>query len=109
MRLAVARRCVVAAGVLSAALAPAPAAARPVHAARRTPAGELDPRIQKLVASISEERLQAAADRSSSSFRTRNTLSDPDLPNGIGAARQWILDEMKRSQPEAAGQLRHPH
>lgn len=35
-----------------------------------------------------------------SSFHTRNTLSDPNLPNGLGAARQWILDEMQKSSPK---------
>jgi hypothetical protein len=58
--------------------------------------GELDPRIQKLIASISEERLQQLLTKLSS-FRTRNTLSDPNLPNGLGEARQWIFDEMKKS------------
>lgn len=60
--------------------------------------GELDPRIQKLISSISEERLQALLTKLSS-FHTRNTLSDPNLPNGLGEARQWILDEMKKSSP----------
>lgn len=61
-------------------------------------AGELDPRIQKLISSISEERLKALLTKLSS-FHTRNTLSDPNLPNGLGEARQWILDEMKKSSP----------
>lgn len=61
-------------------------------------AGDLDARIQKLVASISEERLKALLVKLSS-FHTRNTLSDPNLPNGIGAARQWILDEMTNASP----------
>jgi hypothetical protein len=64
-----------------------------------TPASELDPRIQSLIASISEERLEALLTKLSS-FRTRNTMSDPDLPNGLGAARQWILDEMKKASPK---------
>lgn len=58
--------------------------------------GDLDPRIQKLVASISEERLQQLLTRLVS-FKTRNTLSDPATPDGIGAARQWIFDELTRS------------
>lgn len=60
--------------------------------------GELDPRIQKLISSISEERLKALLTKLSS-FHTRNTLSDPNLPNGLGDARQWILDEVKKSSP----------
>ena len=68
---------------------PAPAAA----------GGDFDPRIQKLLASISEERMKALLTKLSS-FTTRNTMSDPDLPNGLGAARQWILDEMTKSSPK---------
>ena len=56
----------------------------------------IDPRIEKLVASVSEEHLQQLL-QMLSSFKTRNTCSDPAAPDGIGPARQWILDEMKRS------------
>ena len=63
-----------------------------------TASGELDPRIQKLISSISQERIQQLLTKLSS-FQTRNTLSDPNLPNGLGEARQWILDEMKKSSP----------
>ena len=62
-------------------------------------AGELDPRIQKLVASVSEERMKTLLTKLAS-FHTRNTLSDPNLPNGLGAARQWILDEMQKASPK---------
>jgi hypothetical protein len=34
------------------------------------------------------------------SFKTRNLFSDPTTPDGIGAARQWIFDELKRSSPK---------
>jgi len=60
---------------------------------------EADPRIRKLVASISEERLSALVQKLAG-FGTRHTLSDTDSPTrGIGAARQWIFDEMTRSSP----------
>lgn len=73
--------------------------AAPAFAQTAPPAsGELDARIQKLISSISEERLQQLLTKLSS-FQTRNTLSDPNLPNGLGEARQWILDEMKKSSP----------
>jgi hypothetical protein len=63
------------------------------------PAGEADPRIQKLIASISEERLGALVQKLAG-FGTRHTLSDTDSPTrGIGAARQWIFDELARSSP----------
>jgi hypothetical protein len=73
----------------------------PGHITAQAPApgSDLDSRIAKLVASISPERLQQLLQKLSS-FRTRNTLSNPAAPDGIGAARQWILDEMKRSSPK---------
>ena len=61
---------------------------------------DLDPRIVKLVQSVSEERL-AAILKKLESFGTRSTLSSPDKPDrGIGAARQWIFDEMKSYSPK---------
>jgi hypothetical protein len=55
---------------------------------------DLDPRISRLVGAVSEERL-AATLRKLETFGTRNTLSSVDTPGrGIGAARQWIFDEM---------------
>jgi len=63
-------------------------------------ASDLDPRIVKLVQSVSEERL-AAILKKLESFGTRSTLSSQDKPDrGIGAARQWILDEMKSYSPK---------
>jgi hypothetical protein len=84
-----------AATVLAALLATTGTAAAQTAAA---PGGELDPRIQKLIASVSAERLQQLLTKLSS-FRTRNTLSDPNLPNGLGEARQWIFDTLKSSSP----------
>lgn len=58
-----------------------------------------DPRIQKIVAGISEDRLAALVQKLAG-FGTRNTLSDTSSPTrGIGAARQWIFDELSRSSP----------
>src|SRR5687768_5277556 len=71
----------------------------PVAGQSQAAAGDLDPRIQKLVASISQERLQQLLTKLVS-FKTRNTFSDPTSPHGIGAARQWIFDELKRSSPK---------
>jgi Peptidase family M28 len=60
---------------------------------------DLDPQIVKLVGGVSEERL-AGILRKLESFGTRNTLSSVDKPDkGIGAARQWIFDEMKGYSP----------
>src|SRR5215510_11356535 len=64
---------------------------------QKGPIPDADPRIEKLVASISEQRLQQIEEKLTS-FVTRNTLSDTTSPTrGIGAARQWIFDELKRS------------
>ncbi len=65
--------------------------------AQRAPAADIDPRIQKLVAAVSEAHLREL-DTKLVSFGTRNTLSDAtSTSRGIGAARQWIFDELKRS------------
>jgi len=67
--------------------------------AQRTATSDLDPRIQALVAAVSEQRLRDL-DTRLVSFGTRSTLSDAtSTARGIGAARQWIYDELKRSSP----------
>jgi hypothetical protein len=59
----------------------------------------VDPRVATLLDSISETRLGEILQKLAS-FETRNTLSAADSPTrGIGAARQWILEEMRRSSP----------
>jgi hypothetical protein len=58
-------------------------------------ASDLDPRIVQLVGQVSEDRL-ASILRKLETFGTRNTLSAVDTPGrGIGAARQWIFDELQ--------------
>ena len=70
----------------------------PVQA--QAPSQSIDPRIVKLVESVSEQRLQQLLEKLVS-FGTRNTLSDAtSTTRGIGAARQWIYDELKRSSPK---------
>src|SRR4051812_39809173 len=60
---------------------------------------EADPRIAKLLAEGSPARLEATL-RELESFETRHLLSPTDTPGrGIGAARQWILDDMKSYSP----------
>jgi hypothetical protein len=73
----------------------------PIAASAQTvPRPDADPRIEKLVAGISEERLRQIEEKLTS-FVTRNTLSDTtSQTRGIGAARQWIFDELKRSSPK---------
>jgi Peptidase family M28 len=63
------------------------------------PASSLDLRIQKILENISGQRL-AEIVKKLQSFETRHTLSSAaSNTRGIGAARQWILDEMTRSSP----------
>src|SRR5215510_1188527 len=63
-------------------------------------APDTDTRISKLVASISESRMEQLL-RTLAGFGTRNTLSDTTSPTrGIGAARQWIFDELQRTSPK---------
>ena len=70
----------------------------PVHAQALRP--DADPRIEKLVASVSQSRLQATA-TTLAGFGTRSTLSDTvSTTRGIGAARRWIYDEFKRMSPK---------
>jgi peptidase M28-like protein len=70
-----------------------PAAAQPVN-------GDLDPQIVKLVAAVSEERLGAVL-KKLESFETRSTMSSTtSTTRGVGAARQWIFDEMKSYSPK---------
>jgi peptidase M28-like protein len=71
------------------------------HAAAAQPAvkPDADPKIAKLVASVSETRLRQIVEKLAG-FETRHTLSDTTSPTrGIGAARQWIFDELRRSSP----------
>ncbi|MFN8668722.1 MAG: M20/M25/M40 family metallo-hydrolase [Gemmatimonadaceae bacterium] len=81
------------------AIAPAQGAPRP----------DADPRIQKLVASVSPDRLRAIVAKLES-FGTRSTLSDTlSATRGIGAARRWIYEEFKRSSPKLQVAFdRHP-
>jgi Zn-dependent M28 family amino/carboxypeptidase len=68
-----------------------------VATAQTAPRPDADPRIEKIVASISEARLKELLTKLVS-FGTRNTMSAQDNPTqGIGAARNWILEEMRRS------------
>jgi hypothetical protein len=58
-----------------------------------------DPRIVALLDEVSEERLQQLVERLAS-FETRHTQSSvTDPARGIGAARQWLLEEMRGYSP----------
>src|SRR5437870_10759095 len=63
------------------------------------PSQRLDPKIQKIVSEISADRI-AEIEKKLESFGTRNTMSDPSQPDrGVGAARQWIFDQLKTYSP----------
>jgi hypothetical protein len=67
-----------------------------VHA---QPAPTLDPRIVSLADHVSEERLVAIL-KKLEAFETRNTQSSTVSPTrGIGAARQWIFNELQSYSP----------
>lgn len=57
---------------------------------------KLDPQIQKMLKEVSAKNIEASI-RKLVSFGTRNTLSEQDSKTrGIGAARDWILEEFRR-------------
>jgi hypothetical protein len=58
-----------------------------------------DARLERLVSGVSEARLSELVN-TLASFGTRNTLSTTtSATRGIGAARQWIFDELRRASP----------
>jgi hypothetical protein len=65
--------------------------------ARLGPADEkaINPQIAKIANQVSEDRIKAIIEKLVS-FGTRNTMSDATDPaHGVGAARQWILEQMQ--------------
>jgi hypothetical protein len=69
-------------------------------AAQATIKPDADPRIQQLIASISQQRLQEL-DAKLAGFGTRETLSNAASPGrGVAAAREWIFEELQRSSPK---------
>ncbi|HEY2015673.1 MAG TPA: M28 family peptidase [Bryobacteraceae bacterium] len=60
----------------------------------------LNPQVRKIVDEVSEARIKATIEKLVS-FGTRNTMSNQDDPvRGVGAARQWILNELKSYSPK---------
>ncbi|MDE3166465.1 MAG: M28 family peptidase [Acidobacteriota bacterium] len=59
----------------------------------------VNPKIREMLDQVSEARIRAILEKLES-FGTRNTLSNPDDPNhGVGAAREWVLKEMRSYSP----------
>jgi hypothetical protein len=70
--------------------------------ARFSPADEksLDPQVVKIMNEVSEDRIKTIIAKLVT-FQTRNTMSDPTDPvHGVGAARQWILEQMQSYSPK---------
>jgi hypothetical protein len=61
-------------------------------------AADADPRVARLLEGVSEQGL-AEILRRLASFQTRHTLSTDAPGRGIAAARQWMLDELRRAGP----------
>ena len=73
--------------------------AAPAASVAQVSAPGADPRIQASVAAISPDRLRESVAKLAS-FGTRHTLSGTaSATRGIGAARQWIFDELRRTSP----------
>jgi len=59
----------------------------------------LNPKVREIVDAVSEQRIQAIIEKLVG-FGTRNTMSaGDDAARGVGAARQWIFDELKSYNP----------
>jgi hypothetical protein len=59
----------------------------------------VNPQVRKIVDQVSEANIKSVIEHLVS-FKTRHLLSATDMPNyGIGAARQWIFNEMKSYSP----------
>ncbi len=59
----------------------------------------VNPKIQEIMDKISEARIKAILEKLEA-FGTRNTMSNQDDPvRGVGAARQWILNELQSYSP----------
>jgi len=60
----------------------------------------VNPQIVKMAGEISEDRIKAIIEKLVS-FGTRNTMSDATDPaHGVGAARQWILQQFQSYSPK---------
>ncbi|MEL3946604.1 M28 family metallopeptidase [Streptomyces sp. LNU-CPARS28] len=82
-----------------------PAAARDGDGQSRT-AQEPSRELRALLREIDHRRIEATV-RRLAAFGTRHTLSAQDDPErGIGAARDWILAEMRRHAGAAGGRMR---
>lgn len=79
--------------------------ARPAGPGRPVTRQHPDAELRALLRNIDERRIEATV-RKLVSFGTRHTLSAQDDPNrGIGAARDWILAEMRKYAAASGGHM----
>ena len=116
-RLTPSRRAFLSASAVSAAAAVPLIAAEPAAAAsvvhpegatgpgRRVRPQAPDRQLRALLARIDQQRIEAIV-RRLAAFGTRHTLSSQDDPvRGIGAARDWIYDQMRRYAAASGGRM----
>jgi hypothetical protein len=89
----------------SAALAVAPVlGATPAQAAPKPPK-PVDPELRAILREIDQHRIQATVEKLAA-FGTRHTLSSQDDPvRGIGAARDWIFQELSAYAEQSGGRM----
>jgi len=89
----------------SAALAVTPVlGAGPAHAGAKPPK-PVDPQLKAILREIDPRRIQATVERLAA-FGTRHTLSSQDDPvRGIGAARDWIFQELSAYAEQSGGRM----
>ncbi|WP_247232889.1 M20/M25/M40 family metallo-hydrolase [Telluribacter sp. SYSU D00476] len=63
-----------------------------------------DPAIMQMVTEVSEDSLRAHVD-GLVSFGTRHTLSATTGPQGIGAARRWVLGKFQQYAKQSGGRM----
>ena len=89
----------------SAALAVTPVlGAGPAQAGAKPPR-PVDPQLKAILHEIDQRRIQATVERLAA-FGTRHTLSSQDDPvRGIGAARDWIFQELSAYAEQSGGRM----